>query len=73
MTLQVSKRGWCCWALGLASAAVFVFSAAAVTGCAADEPVGHTKTVRKTTEETPSGTTTTTDTREKDTKIIDRP
>ena len=66
-----TRRGWCCWALGVASAAVFTVSA--ITACASDEPVGHSKTVRKTTTDTPSGTTTTTDTHEKDTKIIDRP
>ncbi len=44
----------------------------ALGGCA-DDPVGHSKTVTKTTEETPSGKTTTTETHEKDTRIIDRP
>lgn len=39
------------------------------TGCESD-PVGHSRTVTKTTSETPSATTTTTETRNKDTKII---
>lgn len=71
--MRMHTRGWCCWGLGLASAAVFAVSAVTVTGCATDEPVGHSKTVKKTTQETPSGSTTVTETREKDTRIIDRP
>ena len=39
------------------------------TGCHS-EPVGSSRTVTKTTSETPSAKTTTTETRNKDTKII---
>jgi hypothetical protein len=37
-------------------------------GCA-DEPVGHTKTTTKTTVDTPTEKTTTTETHEKDTRM----
>ena len=74
MTHAKQSASFYCWGLGLAAMAVLgVTFAAALGGCAADEPVGRTKTVTKTTEETPDGKRTTTETHEKDTKIIDRP
>ncbi len=63
----------CCWGLGIAGATVLGASMLIALGGCADDPVGHSKTVTKTTEETPSGKTTTTETHEKDTRIIDRP
>mgnify|MGYP000929473741 CR=1 FL=1 len=59
-------------AVMLAAAGAAGFMGLSMAGCAADEPVGSTKTVKKTTEETPDGKTTTTYTHEKETKIIDR-
>jgi hypothetical protein len=38
-------------------------------GCA-DEPVGHSKTTTKTTVDTPTEKTTTTETHEKDTRVV---
>jgi hypothetical protein len=66
----MSKHASARWAglLGLAAA----LGLSMTIGCS-DEPVGHSKSVTKTTEDTPSGRTTTTETREKDTKIIERP
>ncbi len=55
---------------GLSLAGAFGLS---ISAGSADKPVGHSKTVTRTTEEHPGGATTTiTETREKDTKV-DRP
>ena len=68
MTIRASRRRAALWIVGIGAA----IGISMPSGCA-NEPVGHTKTVEKTTVATPSGTTTTTETREKDTTIIDRP
>ena len=55
--------------LAALAAGSIVLSIAGLAGCASDEP-GHSKTQTKTTVQTPSGKTTTTETHEKDTTII---
>jgi hypothetical protein len=40
-----------------------------LAGCAHDEPVGHSKTTTKQTTSTPSGSTTVTETKEKNTTV----
>jgi hypothetical protein len=49
------------------SAATLVLTG--ISACAADEPVGHTKTTTKRTTDTPTEKTTVTETHEKDTKL----
>jgi hypothetical protein len=68
-----SSAGPWCTGLTLVAASVLGLSMPGVLGGCADEPVGHSKTVSKTTIDTPSGKTTTTETHEKDTRIIERP
>jgi hypothetical protein len=58
-------------AVAVATMGAAGFLGLSMTGCAADEP-GSSKTVKKTTEETPEGTKTTTYTHEKETKVIDK-
>ncbi len=53
--------------VGLLCAGLFV-----ITGCQADEPVGHSKTTTKQTIDTPTEKTTVTETHEKDTKVYPR-
>ena len=43
-----------------------------IAGCAANEPVGHSKTTTKKVIDTPTEKTTVTETREKDTKFTPR-
>lgn len=55
--------------LALAAAGTLGLMLGAFAGCA-DEPVGHSKTTSKTTVETPTEKTTTTETHEKNTKVL---
>ncbi len=45
---------------------------AGLSACAADEPVGHSKTTTKRTIDTPTTKTTVTETHDKDTKMYPR-
>ncbi len=60
--------------LGFAGACVLALSVSGALGglggCAADEPVGHTKTETKKTIETPTEKTTVKEKHEKETKVI---
>ena len=58
--------------LGLAAAGSVFLLVLGFAGCAADEPVGHSKTTTKKVIDTPTEKTTVTETHEKDTKLTPR-
>ncbi len=55
--------------LSLAAAGSALLMVLGFAGCAADEPVGHSKTTTKKVIDTPTEKTTVTETHEKDTKL----
>jgi len=54
---------------GMAAVGALCVSLGGFVGCA-DESVGHSKTTTKTTVDTPTERRTTTETREKDTRVV---